>query len=65
MLDWHLCQICFPLKFGWLGRAMVLGSFQCRGVLLLWHIVGQGPAVLAAGAGLVGRFSSHLTYIPF
>ena len=36
---------------GWLGRAMVLGSFQCRGVLLLWHIVGQGPAVLAAGAG--------------
>ena len=28
---------------------MVLGSFQCRGVLLLWHMVGQGPAVLAAG----------------
>ena len=33
------------------------GSFQCRcvcvwggGVLLLWHIVGQGPVVLAAGA---------------
>ena len=34
---------------GWLGRAMVLGS-----VLLLWHMVGQGPAVLAAGAGWVG-----------
>ena len=33
---------------------MVLGSFQCRGVLLLLHIVGQGPAVLAAGAGRVG-----------
>ena len=30
---------------GWLGRAMVLGSFQCRGVLLLWHMVGQGPVV--------------------
>ena len=27
------------------------GSFQCRGVLLLWHMVRQGPAVLAAGAG--------------
>ena len=40
----------------WLGRAMVLGSFQCRGVLLLWHMVGQGPAVLAAGAGWVGFF---------
>ena len=43
---------------GWLGWAMVLGSFQCRGVLLLLHIhvVGQGPAVLAAGAGRVGYF---------
>ena len=38
----------------WLGRAMVLGSFQCRGVLLLLHIVGQGPAVPAAGAARVG-----------
>ena len=38
---------------GWLGWAMVLGSFQCQGVLLLLHIVGQGPAVLAAGAGWV------------
>ena len=35
----------------WLGRALVLGSFQCRGVLLLWHMVGQELAVLAAGAG--------------
>ena len=36
--------------------AMVLGSLQwlCRGVLLLLHIVGQGPAVLAAGARRVG-----------
>ena len=40
----------------WLGWAMVLGSFQCRGVLLLLHIVGQGPAVLAAGAGTGGQF---------
>ena len=47
---------------------MVLGSFQCRGVLLLWHMVGQGPAVLAAGAGRVGCFlffSSRLSYLPF
>ena len=35
---------------------MVQGSFQCWGVLLLWNIVGQGPAVLAAGAGWVGCF---------
>ena len=36
------------------GIHTVLGSFQCRGVLLLLHIVGQGPAVLVAGAGRVG-----------
>ena len=44
---------------GWLGWAMVLGSFQCWGVLLLLHIVGQGPAVFATGAGWVG----YLFYI--
>ena len=38
----------------WLDRAMVLGSFQCRGLLLLWHMVGQGLAVLAASVGQVG-----------
>ena len=38
----------------WLDRAMVLGSFQCQGILLLRHMVGQGPAVLAADAGWVG-----------
>ena len=49
---------------GWLGRAIVLGSFQCRGVLLLWHMVGQGPAVLTAGAGRMGcfLFCFHLIY---
>ena len=26
-------------------------NFQCRGVLLIWKIVGQGPTVLAVGAG--------------
>ena len=26
-------------------------NFQCRGVLLLWMTVGQGPIVLAVGAG--------------
>ena len=48
---------------GWLGWAMVLASFQWRGVLLLWHMVGQGPAVLAAGVGCVGCFLFfHLVY---
>ena len=44
-------RIDFMVVTGWLGWAMVLGRFQCRGVLLLLHIVGQGPAVLASGAG--------------
>ena len=26
-------------------------NFQCRGVLLVWITVGQGPIVLAVGAG--------------
>ena len=26
----------------WLGLAMVLGSFQCHGVLLLLHIEAEG-----------------------
>ena len=64
---------CLPLtdtgcSHGWLGQAMVLGSFQCRGILLLWYMVGQGPAVLAAGAGWVGCFlffSSRLSYLLF
>ena len=41
---------------GWLGRAMVLSSFQCRGVLLLWRMVEQRYAVLAAGGGQVSCF---------
>ena len=26
-------------------------NFQCRDVLLIWSIVGQGPSALAEGAG--------------
>ena len=33
-------------------------NFQCRGVLLLWIIVGQEPIVLAVGAGVVWTFLS-------
>ena len=46
--------------------SMVLRSFQCRGVLLFLHIVGQGPAVLAAGAGGIGYiFYIFFIYLPF
>ena len=56
------------IEWGWLGRAMVLGCFQCQCVLLLWHIVGKGSAVLAASerrAGCSLIFSSCLSYLPF
>ena len=36
---------------------------QCRGVLL-WHMVGQGPAVLAAGAGRVSYYSRSCSMFP-
>ena len=41
--------------WGWSGGACWV-NFQCRGVLLVWMIVGQGPIVLAVGAegGLFG-----------
>ena len=54
----------FSVRFSTFYIVMVLGSFQCRGVLLLLHIVGQGPAVLAAGAVRVGFiFLFHLSSI--
>ena len=38
---------------------------QCRGVLLVWMIVGQGPIALVVGAsgGLFGYFFSHLSFL--
>ena len=50
-------------------------NFQCRGVLLVWMMVGQGPVALAVGAGgpvalavgagggLFGHFFSRLSFL--
>ena len=42
-------------------------NFQCWGVLLLWIIVGQGPVVLAVGAGggCLDFFLSSITSLFF
>ena len=42
-------------------------NFQCLGVLLIWIIVGQGPIVLAVGAGggLSGHFFSAISSLFF
>ena len=39
-------------------------NFQCRGVLLIWIIVGQGPIALAVGAG-GGLFGHFFSLYPF
>ena len=40
-------------------------NFQCRGVLLIWIRVGQGPTALVIGAvgGLFGSFFSRLSFL--
>ena len=40
-------------------------NFQCRGVLLIWIIEGQGPIALAVGAdgGWFGLFFSRLLFL--
>ena len=40
-------------------------NFQCRGVLLIWIRVGQGPAALAVGVdgGCLDIFFSRLSFL--
>ena len=41
-------------------------NFQCQGVLLIWIVVGQGPAALAVGTcGVVWTFFSRLLFLFF
>ena len=51
---------------GRLGRSIVLGNCQCRGVLFacIWIKVGQGPTVLAIGADM-GCLTFFLSFIFF
>ena len=44
---------------------MVLGSFQCRGVLLLWHMVGQGSSVMDGWAFVVVVFFFLFFFVLF
>ena len=41
----------FPVSWGWSGCAMVLGKLLVPGRPTIWISVGQGPNVLAVGAG--------------
>ena len=41
----------------------MLGKLQCRGVLLIWMIVGQGPIGFVVGAGGGCLDISSLVYL--
>ena len=49
---WEIFTITFSNNCGdgWVVQWCWV-NFQCRGVLLIWSIVGQGPIALALGAG--------------
>ena len=48
---------CSVVRWPWV-------NFQCRGVLLIWMIVGQGPIALAVGAGgVIWTFFSPLSLL--
>ena len=56
---YYMCSITYTLNVsentfcprGWSGGAMVLGRLPMPGPPTIWMIVGQGPTVLAVGAG--------------
>ena len=52
-LNFRLMSLSFFPNILWGGRVVrrCWVNFQCRGVLLIWMIVGQGPIALAVGAG--------------
>ena len=43
----------------------MLGKLQCRGVLLIWIIVGQGPIAIKVGAGWGCLDFFSLVYLVF
>ena len=70
-----ICDFLHAALDDWGGRVerMPWINLQCRGILLIWIIVGQGPTVLVAGVGgscldiflsLLSSFSCSLEEIP-
>ena len=52
---------------GWSGGAMVLGKLPVPGRPTIWMTVGQGPVVLAGGAGgdCLDMFTLVCPFLPF
>ena len=58
----HMCSSSSAQGGGRVERRCWV-NFQCRGVLLVWMIVGQGPTALAVGAGGGGLDIFSLSYL--
>ena len=60
-------MLCVCIRVDWGSREVrwCWVNFQCRGVLLIWNRVGQGPTALAVGAGGVclDIFFSRLSFL--
>ena len=59
-------KLCHFL-WGWSGGAKVLGKLPVPGRPTIWMIVGQGPTVLAVGAGggCLEIFTLHYPFSSF
>ena len=57
-------KLCYLIKKGWSGGAMVLGKLPVPGRPTILFTVGQGPIALAVGAGGGGLDIFTLVY-PF
>ena len=57
------CNYPSRKKWGWSGGAKVLGKLPVPGRPTIWITIGQGPTALAVGAGGVGHFYSHLSFL--
>ena len=65
MKDGQIILKIIWLDWRWPGGVMVLGKLPVPGRPTIWMTVGQGPIVLAAGAGwgLFRHFYSSLSFL--
>ena len=64
LLTYKSGALSAALHLGWSGGAMVLGKLPVPAHPTIWISVGQGPLVLAVGAGgVVWTFYSRLSFL--
>ena len=60
-------MVCVSIIFACRGSFVVHATYTCSrySMARIWITVGQGPTVLAVGAGLYGHVYSHLSFFSF